>query len=491
MSKKKGAIFLNGETPNSANQKISKNRISLFVIVFMVLAFALFLGISTGEKRESFITVKETSLIAETDKNSETDILNQQLLAQKKKLEDITAKLNQVNEQSKEQQKENERLRKLQEEGQRDQNAIKDKLSQLEKKKQAFLEKGNQQKQEPVNQNKYEKPTYKMPDRNISPDGTNLSNNRRSTGKPSIIPLPPPNDFSGVPNAERPIQGGKVVDTVVINNKPKPKGNSFSGLTGSPLEKTQSDYSKQEKIEVNSRYVENSKSGYLPANSFANIVLLTGAEVSTGADTQENPTPVSIRVQSDAIISDINGKHKFALKGCTLTGSAFGDMSTSRVKIKTTEITCVDSSKNWVLNSKINGYIVDSNGEIGLAGELIDRTGDLMIKSAAASAADSTASIANVIGGGVALGNSVSSMTNGNVPEIPSLSQVGKGIGYGAVGSTAKTIGDRYKEQLDSIVPFISVEKGRKGTFVLLQGTNLKWESMGGMYKKQVTPAQR
>ena len=78
---------------------------------------------------------------------------------------------------------------------------------------------------------------------------------------------------------------------------------------------------------------------YLPTGTTMRVVLLNGLDAPTGGQSQSNPMPVNLMVDAAAQLP--NGV-KANLKGCFITGSGHGDLSSERAFVRLDRLSCVD-----------------------------------------------------------------------------------------------------------------------------------------------------
>lgn len=89
---------------------------------------------------------------------------------------------------------------------------------------------------------------------------------------------------------------------------------------------------------------------YLPAGSYAPAVVLSGADAATNVSNRDNPIPVLFRITGSAVTAALGNRQpaRVNLKGCTVQGSATGDLSSERVKVRLISMTCVNrQGKSW------------------------------------------------------------------------------------------------------------------------------------------------
>ncbi|AOV18787.1 hypothetical protein BJI67_16235 (plasmid) [Acidihalobacter aeolianus] len=222
------------------------------------------------------------------------------------------------------------------------------------------------------------------------------------------------------------------------------------------------------------KWKKNPYAGYMPAGSFAKAALLTGVDAGTSDYTRSNPQPILMRVQSNA---QLPGAARYGIKACFLIGSGYGNLSAERVYIRLTHISCISQSLGGVVASPIQGYVVDSDGVLGMRGRVINRTGALLAKALLAGFAQGASSIARMASESV----TTSSLTGATTATI-SPNNILKGAGFAGIGGAASILARQYIKEASSIYPVIEVPPGRKATVVLTKGVSLKWSLYTGLY---------
>lgn len=211
------------------------------------------------------------------------------------------------------------------------------------------------------------------------------------------------------------------------------------------------------------------KAGFLPMGSFSEVAMLTGADFGAAERTRNNPQPVLFRIQNDAFLP---GSARYRLADCFGMGGGYGDLSSERAHINVTRISCVDTRTGMMLESPINGYIVDSDGRLGLRGKVERRAGALLGKAMLAGFAEGASSIAATAAQGAESAVTGSGVVTTIDPD--SVAEVGM---YGGAGRAMEILAERYIEEAESMFPVIEVPSGRRGTVVIQEGQKLEWEA--------------
>lgn len=222
----------------------------------------------------------------------------------------------------------------------------------------------------------------------------------------------------------------------------------------------------------------NPYAGYLPAGSFAKAALLTGVDAGTSDYTRSNPQPILMRVQNDA---QLPGAARYGIRACFLIGSGYGNLSAERVYVRLTRISCLSQTRGAIVSSPIQGYVVDSDGVLGMRGRVINRTGALLAKALLAGFAQGAAQIARVASQTV----TTSSLTGSTTSTIQG-SQILRGAGFAGIGNAASLLAKQYIKDAQAIYPVIEVPPGRKATVVVTKGVGLRWKKYAGLYTPSV-----
>ncbi|HEX7380916.1 MAG TPA: TrbI/VirB10 family protein [Nevskiaceae bacterium] len=292
-----------------------------------------------------------------------------------------------------------------------------------------------------------------------------------TTMAPPAIPPPPPplrgegkNGASLPPPAGTPLpQGPARTEPIVITPE------STEGGTPAP---------EKSKVGANTKWQKNEKAGYIPAGSFAPVVLLTGVEAGTATSSQSDPQPVLMRIERRAILP---GNARYRVASCFALGSAYGSMSTERAYVRLARISCLDKNRKLVLDAPIKGYLADSDGMFGLRGTLVERRGALLAKTLLAGFAS---------GLGDALGQSQGTSFSGSFGSGSTISGSGalRQAAFGGGSKAADQLAQFYLKQAQAIFPVIEVPPRRKATLVITDGSSLKWDTYGSLYTRQVVP---
>ncbi|HBC3534639.1 TrbI/VirB10 family protein [Vibrio parahaemolyticus] len=146
---------------------------------------------------------------------------------------------------------------------------------------------------------------------------------------------------------------------------------------------------------------------YVPTGTFVTAIVTGGADTNAGVLGQGDTTPMVFQTIHEGILP--NGE-KSKLNNCTITGSSYGEISSSRGIVRTNRLSCIQDEgrildvaiKGTAFNfgrNGIRGTTILKNGEIvqmaGIAGILtsVGETGKALSQTTATSALGTTSSI--------------------------------------------------------------------------------------------------
>ncbi len=327
-----------------------------------------------------------------------------------------------------------------------------------------------------------------IPTAQVAPDAPKPA--PENTLPEGIIPPPRPGDLVDDPVTVLPIapgsgRAGGGLQQDIPSSQPQQRAPLV--IEGSPIRKISTEQRDGAGRLVDEQVKRNPFRGYLPAGSFSEIALISGADVGTAEFSRANPSPFVIRVQNNAITA---GGGKYKLHSCFVLAEGFGELSSERAFIRATKLTCLDKENKLILEESIKGYIVDSDGTQGLRGEVVRRNGQLIAKALIAGFAEGIAEV----GRSVSQVNSqalTSPLTGGGLQQSSvriDPEQLGAAGAFGGASSAASQLADLYIAEAKNIFPVIRIPAGRKGTLVIQEGKSLEWKTYEGLFIVEQVP---
>ena len=213
---------------------------------------------------------------------------------------------------------------------------------------------------------------------------------------------------------------------------------------------------------------------WLPAGSYADAVVLAGVDASAGVSSQGDPRPVLLRLTSAARSAAESGEAlEVEVEGCTLTGAAYGDLSSEKVYVRLRTLTCAGPEPRTVIETEVAGFVAGS-GKAGVRGPVVSREGALVEK----------AFLAGLVSGAGESAANVLQAPTGNpgrdgAADAASLADVGRsGLGAGA-GSAGRRVADYLIRRAEQYQPVIQLQTGTKVTVVFIEGARIDGRADG------------
>jgi conjugal transfer pilus assembly protein TraB len=206
---------------------------------------------------------------------------------------------------------------------------------------------------------------------------------------------------------------------------------------------------------------------YLPV-SFTPALLLGGLDAPTGGQSQTNPHPVLMRLESNAILPN---RFRAGIKECLVVGGGYGDISSERCYIRTERLSCVRQD-GGIVETPLKGSVFGEDGKIGMRGRLVEKQGQVLANAFLA---------AGVGGIGQALqsrASVVSTTALGSTSTVASGREFEAAIGTG-VGRAMDRLAQYYISLAEKVFPIIECDAGRKIDVVITEGIRLDEELSG------------
>ena len=184
----------------------------------------------------------------------------------------------------------------------------------------------------------------------------------------------------------------------------------------------------------------------LPVGSYVKAKLLTGVEAPEG-----NPYPVLLQLDFASILPN---KKSLDLRGCFMIAKAQGDLSTERVQMQATKLSCV-SKGGQMFERDINGFVADaadnSFAVIGTVNTKQDRVAAMAFLS----------SVVEGVGKAIQMAQTSEQTASDGTSKTTLTGNQGKYIAAGGAGSAAGMVAQWYLKQAQSLLPTINVGSGQ------------------------------
>ncbi len=206
---------------------------------------------------------------------------------------------------------------------------------------------------------------------------------------------------------------------------------------------------------------------YIPAGAYAPAEVISGVDAAVGVNAQADPRPVLFRITGPAVTAALGSTRQTAdIKGCTVTGAAFGDLSSEKVYVRLQTMTC-SRRHGQVFETEVQGYMAGA-GKAGVRGVVVSREGALVAQSFVAGAVSGIGGAAaeamqpQVIDTGVGV-------TTGQ-QQITDILKGGIGQGLDNAGSK---VSDYLVKRAEQYQPVVIMQAGTRVELVFIKGVEL------------------
>jgi len=210
---------------------------------------------------------------------------------------------------------------------------------------------------------------------------------------------------------------------------------------------------------------------YLPP-SFMEATLLSGLDAPTSMGGKSNPIPVLIRIKDLAVLpNDVKAR----VKGCFVIAEGIGNLASERAELRVVSLTCLDRKGKSVIDSDVDGVVVDQDGKVGLRGKVVAKMGSAIARSA-------LAGFFGGVGEGIKAASTTQTVTplGGTTTNVKPEDILKVGVGTGIANAFGE-LQKFYMELARQTLPVIEVGAGRTVTVIVTKGKSLEVkETCGG-----------
>ncbi|MDK2812632.1 MAG: conjugal transfer pilus assembly protein TraB [Petrotoga sp.] len=269
-----------------------------------------------------------------------------------------------------------------------------------------------------------------------------------------VVPPPPPAGYGNVPLPQGTLEAMKKEE----------EEQELSGIevvsqkVSTAVEGEKAGSKEEEKEEA-----KNTKKKYYLPPSFMVATLLSGLDAPAVSKGQGHPVPVLLRINAPAVLPN---KVKANLRGCFIIAEGLGNLASERADLRLVSLSCIDKKGRAVIDQKVKGFVVDTDGKIGLRGRVVSKMGGLLAR----------ALLTGFISG---FGNMISYQSQSvSISPEGTLSTVepGKAVQYGigtGIQQAANELLRFYMELARQAIPVIEVLPTRSVTVVISEGVDL------------------
>jgi conjugal transfer pilus assembly protein TraB len=283
-----------------------------------------------------------------------------------------------------------------------------------------------------------------------------INERKRIERAPSVPPPPPP-----PPAAQVPPQVPPHPTTPQTATPPTPPPPPKPEVVGDI--KVVSKEVKEEKKEVANETKETNKKKqvYLPP-SFMEATLLSGLDAPAVGKGEAHPVPVLLRVKAPAVLPN---KVKANLKGCFVIAEGLGNLASERADLRLVSLSCIDKKGRAVIDQKIKGFVVDSDGKIGLRGRVVSKMGSILARSL-------IAGLFSGLGQAAMMQGYYYYPTSG--AQVIKPEEVARTTIASGITQAAANLQKFYLDLASQTIPVVEIQATRNVTLVISEGVNLE-----------------
>lgn len=296
------------------------------------------------------------------------------------------------------------------------------------------------------------------------PSGKNKKSSRPPELPPGFPPqsgmsgagtLPPPPGATG-DIAVAPQQREVIGDIEIASNPSYKEGSAGAGSRAGAASSADGDKKKAD------------RDIFLPP-SYVEATLLNGLYAPTAEGARGNPVPVLLRVRD---LAQLPNDVKANLKGCFIISEGVGNLSDERAHLRLKSLSCISKGGESVIDQPVKGFVVDSDGKLGVSGTVVSKMGATITRSL-------IAGFFSGFGDALKQSSQYSSQYTGPLGGTTSvltadMSQMAlAGLGQG-VSNAANDLGKFYLELAKQTMPVIEVGGSKRVTLVFSEGVTLK-----------------
>ncbi|WP_086775842.1 TraB/VirB10 family protein [Vibrio coralliirubri] len=196
---------------------------------------------------------------------------------------------------------------------------------------------------------------------------------------------------------------------------------------------------------------------YVPSGTFVTAKITGGADANAGAFGQSDTAPIVFQTVHEGVLPNGEKSH---LKDCTIIGSVYGDLSSSRGVARTHTLSCIRDGR--ILDIPVQGTVFNF-GRNGIRGTSILRNGKIV----------QMAGISGILTGlgetGAGLASTTSTSALGSTSSINS-EDVGLSLLGNATSEVGSKLSDYYIALAELYHPFIEISPGGIVNIVFTKG---------------------
>ncbi len=213
---------------------------------------------------------------------------------------------------------------------------------------------------------------------------------------------------------------------------------------------------------ANAKKAKELDKSFLPIG-FVKATILGGIDAPTGAQSQNSPMPIFLRLKD---LATLPNNFRANVKECFLVGSAYGDISSERAYGRLETLSCIRHDKK-VIEAKAHGVLYGEDGKLGMRGRLITKQGQILMNAL-------MAGVISGIGQGIQYGSTTTTIGSAGISTTPNAGD-GFKAGLGTrMGRAMDRLADYYIRLADKVFPVIEIDAQREIDVAFTKGIELE-----------------
>lgn len=191
----------------------------------------------------------------------------------------------------------------------------------------------------------------------------------------------------------------------------------------------------------------------IPVGSIVRARLVSGMDAMVAGGAADGNQPVIAKITDPLLLP--NGR-MVDLRGCVIMAGGYGNLSTERVYMNTTLLSCIDADDE-VFETTVSANALGSDGKLGVRGVMVTRDGALILRTMQAGLLQGVATAFS----DARRSSQPTFSTGDNQFQFPDTSYVAKSSLVEGVNKGLEQLVSRYNNILDQIFPVLQIDAGR------------------------------
>jgi conjugal transfer pilus assembly protein TraB len=116
----------------------------------------------------------------------------------------------------------------------------------------------------------------------------------------------------------------------------------------------------------------------LPSGTIMHVSLLSGIDAPTLAKAKKQPVPLLMKVLDLGVLPN---NYRYDVESCFVLGEGYGDLSSERIYIRTTNLSCVNRDGTHI-DGELSGFVAGPDAKNGIRGRVVSKQGALLARTA-------------------------------------------------------------------------------------------------------------